>query len=104
MHRRINLFVVLGILVCITVVFLCINDSYEKRITELQSKSEQNRVKLISLDTEQTQLKQSLENADTDAFVESQARSQYGYMKRDEIRFVITNPEVLYGTENIPFQ
>jgi len=52
------------------------------------------------LDTKENTLQETLAMMGTDAFIESQARDLYGYMKSDEIRFVITDPEVLYGTSD----
>ncbi len=51
-----------------------------------------------ALETQQNDLKAMLATASTDAFIERQARSLYGYMDPNELRLVITNPEVLYGT------
>lgn len=43
-----------------------------------------------------------LDTVGSDSFIENQARTMYGYMMPDEIRFVITNPEALYGDDEIP--
>lgn len=51
-----------------------------------------------ALETQQNDLKATLATTSTDAFIEKQARSLYGYMDPNELRLVITNPEVLYGT------
>ena len=57
---------------------------------------------LTELQGEQADLKTQLETVGTAAFIENQARTMYGYMMPDEIRFVITNPEALYGEDEIP--
>jgi len=51
------------------------------------------------LENKENNLRSTLSTMGTDAFIENQARTVYGYMKSDELRFVITNPEVLYGTQ-----
>ena len=51
------------------------------------------------LENKESTLRETLDELGTDAFIENLARTQYGYMKADEIRFVITNPEDLYGFE-----
>ena len=62
----------------------------------------QTQMRLTELQGEQADLKTQLETVGTDAFIENQARTMYGYMMPDEIRFVITNPEALYGEDEIP--
>jgi cell division protein FtsB len=51
------------------------------------------------MENRKSSLQETLGDLDTDAFIENIARTKYGYMKSDELRFVITNPEVLYGTQ-----
>jgi len=51
------------------------------------------------LENKENSLQETLAELGTDAFIENIARTKYGYMKSDELRFVITNPEVLYGTQ-----
>lgn len=52
------------------------------------------------LEKEKSTLRETLDAMGTDAFIENLARTVYGYMKADEIRFVITNPEELYGYQD----
>ncbi len=52
-----------------------------------------------TLETSQNDLQALLASANSEAFIETQARTLYDYMKPDELRIVITNPEVLYGTD-----
>lgn len=99
MRKSVSIWPVLALLVCLLVAFLWSSSQITKSIDEVEQKYDQSRVLLTQLQNEQSTLKDTLEIVGTDAFVENQARSQYGYMKPDEIRFVITNPEVLYGTE-----
>lgn len=52
------------------------------------------------LEKKESTLRETLNMMGSDAFIENLARNLYGYMKADEIRFVITNPEELYGFQN----
>lgn len=52
------------------------------------------------LEKRESTLKATLDAMGTDAFIENLVRTLYGYMKSDELRFVITNPEVLYGYQD----
>ena len=52
-----------------------------------------------TLETSQNDLQALLASANSEAFIETQARTLYDYMKPDELRIVITNPEVLSGTD-----
>ena len=47
-------------------------------------------------------LKNQLALAGTDEFIANEARTRYGYLADGEIRFVVTNPEVLWGEEGMP--
>ena len=40
-------------------------------------------------------LQEQVRMAETDQFIASEARTKYGYLFPGEIRFVVTNPEVL---------
>lgn len=52
---------------------------------------------------EKQEVELEISQAGTDAYIENKARTQYGFLKPGEIRFEITNPEVLFegiGQEN----
>lgn len=48
------------------------------------------------------QLASKLKLAATDDFIANEARTQYGYLAEGEIRFVVTNPEVLWDNYTAP--
>ncbi len=104
MRKSISVWPVVALLGCLLAAFLWSSGQLNKSIRDVDDKYNQSRVKLTQVQNEQASLKEMLNAVGTDAFVENQARTMYGYMKPDEIRFVITNPEVLYGTENVPAQ
>lgn len=102
MRRSISIWPVCAVLACMLVAFIWSSSQLTGSIKSVDEKYNQSRVKLTQLQNEQTGLKSTLEMVDTEAFIENQARTLYGYMRPDEIRFVITNPEVLYGTDEVP--
>ena len=102
MSKNVSIWPVLGLLLCILIVCLWYGYSLSDSLYEVEQKFDHGRVRLMQLEYEQGRLNDTLGTVKTDAFIENQARMLYGYMKPDEIRFVITNPEVLYGPEGIP--
>lgn len=102
MRRSISIWPVCAVLACMLIAFMWSSSQLTGSIKDVEEKYDQSRVKLTQLQNEQTGLKSTLEMVDSDAFIENQARTLYGYMRPDEIRFVITNPEVLYGTDEVP--
>ena len=89
------------ILACVLIIFVVSTGELNGQIKELDERYSQNRIKFNRVTSEQEKLKSTLSIVGTDAFIEHEARG-YGYMREDEIRFVITNPEVLYGTDELP--
>lgn len=99
MRKRVGLFPILAVLGCLTIAFLWVYTKLDNNMTDVNQQYQQAVSRSNSLETEQNTLKSTLASANTDAFIENQARTLYDYMKPDEIRFVITNPEALYGTD-----
>lgn len=99
MRRRVGLLPVLAVLACFTIAFLWVSSKLDNNIADVNQQYQQAVASSNTLETEQNALKNKLASANTDAFIENQARTLYDYMKPDEIRFVITNPEALYGTD-----
>jgi cell division protein FtsB len=56
------------------------------------------RIRLSDVQNEKLKLEAELSVAGTDAYIENEARTRYGYLKPGELRFVITNPEALYSS------
>ena len=102
MRKTMNIWTLLAVLGCVLVGFFWYNTQLSASISELNETYDHSKVQLADLETKQAALKAKLAEAGTDAFIENQARTVYGYMKPDEIRFVITNPEALYGGEEVP--
>lgn len=101
-RRDVRLWPVLAIMSCLFAVFLVASSQVNVGIRETEEKLSQQRVILTKAQTENSELTDLLEAVGTDSFIENQARTMFGYMKQDELRLVITNPEVLYGTDQVP--
>lgn len=102
MRRTMNLWVLLAAVACILTAFLIYSGSLQKDVNELNAMYEQDKLRVEDMKNQRTELQETLTAAGKDKFVENQARKLYGYMMQDEIRFVITNPEALYGEEGVP--
>ena len=100
MRRKVGLFPVLAIVACLTVAFLWFSSNLDRQLEDVGLQYQQAVATSNTLENKQNNLKSTLAGANTDAFIENQARTLYGYMDPDDIRFVITNPEVLYGTDS----
>lgn len=97
-----NIWVVIVVCACIMVAFLGYSSSLSDTLEELNAAHDDSQLRLSALQNEQAELQETIAVADTDAFIENQARTKHGYMMPDEIRFVISDPEVLYGDEEVP--
>ena len=98
MQRRISVIPVAVIVAVLAIAFLWCYSAQERRLSEADTQYQMACVTSNDLEVEQNKLKATLDTVNTDAFIEKQARTLYDYMNPDEIRIVITNPEVLYGT------
>ena len=99
MRRTINIWWLIAVAGCVLVAFFWYSSQLSATIEELQNAVEQGNVRLAALQAENAELEATLKAADTDAFVEDQARNEYDYMMPDEIRFVITGTETDIQTE-----
>ena len=102
MRRTVNIWVLIGTLFCVLVAFFCMSSSLSRSIGELDDAYGQSKASLADLQNDQAELKDTLASVGSDAYIENQARTVYGYMMPDEIRLVISNPETLYGEEGVP--
>ena len=100
--KRVRVWPVCVVVACLLAVFLWFNGQLSQELKATDQASNERRVRLSRVQSEQTELKEKLELVGTEAYIENQARTVYGYMRPEESRFVITNPEVLYGTDEIP--
>ena len=102
MRRTVNIWLLIAAFACVLAVFFWYSSTLTSALDELKTARDDSQLRLNELQTEQAELEAMLDTVGTDAFIENQARTMYGYMMPDEIRFVITNPEVLYGDDELP--
>ena len=69
--------------------------SYDKGIHNLRLVIDQADDLVFEKEREILRLSEQVRLAETDQFIASEARTKYGYLFPGEIRFVVTNPEVL---------
>ena len=93
MHRSMNLWVIVAVFACILIGFFWVSGTLGDSLEELKELSDGNALRISNLENEQTALETTLASAGTEAFIENQARTQYGYMMPDEIRFLISGLE-----------
>ena len=93
MRRTVNIWCVIAVIACVLIAFFWYSSKLSETIQELQAAVEEGNVRLAALQAENAELEATLKAAGTDAFVENQARNEYGYMMPDEIRFVITGSD-----------
>ncbi len=96
--RRVRYMTLLVVLAVIGAAFLATNRGILTTIQETDKKINGARITLGSVQNEKLKLDAELSVAGTDAYIENQARTRYGYLKPGELRFVITNPEALYSS------
>lgn len=99
MHKRISLVPVIISLGVVLIAFFWISTKLATGISDANAQYQQAVAVNTTLETQQNELKTTLASVNSEAFIEKQARTLYDYMKPDELRLVITNPEALYGTD-----
>lgn len=104
LRKSIGLWPMMTIFAVLTALLLWANAEIGGAIKDKKWENEQNRLRVLTLEDDQIALIDQLAYVKTDAFIENQARTEYSYMKPDEIRFVIDNPEALFGDGEIPAQ
>ena len=102
MRRAMNVWVLVALCACVLIGFLWYNQTLTADLQELNETTNSAKMRLTQLQGQQAELEAQVQTVGTDAFIENQARTLYGYIMPDEVRFVIDNPEALYGDEPIP--
>ncbi|NLC33363.1 MAG: hypothetical protein GX781_08705 [Clostridiales bacterium] len=94
--------VLAAILFIIVAIFSVINNNINTQLKEWKALVDEGSYLVTLKQKEVVELADQLVLASTDEFIASEARTQYGYLAPGEIRFVVTNPEVLWGKEGAP--
>lgn len=99
MRKKVPLIPTLAIIACLVLAFVWSSRITNQKLDELNRQYDANRMKMVELQKQKSALSEKLRLSTTDAFIENQARTLYGYMKRDELRFIITNTDELYSSD-----
>ena len=97
MYRSMNLKGFLLILGIMLLVFLILHSSLKGTANQKAEEEKLLRVRKARLEEEYKNLNKQLSVVGTDEYIMSSAIRDYSYVKKDAIRFEITNPEVLYA-------
>ena len=71
-------------------------------IAVLEAAAQETRLRQIEVKTQQSDMRKELAIKDTDAYIREKARAMFRYLSPGEILFVVENPEVLYGEDEMP--
>ena len=95
--KKVRIRTLVMLLVALFVVYYIISSAMGGQMNAMLAEEQSQILELQALARMGREIEMEIHNAETDAYIENEARTKYGYMRRGEIRFVITNPEVLYG-------
>ena len=101
-YRQVPAVVVLALLLVIIAVFSAVNMRLNRNIASLQGMVDEGSYLVALKQKELSELSKQVQLASTDDYIANLARTQYGYLSPGEIRFVVTNPEALWGKEGAP--
>ena len=76
----------------------------DREIAVLEDTARETRLKQLSLETENGNMKQEISVMDTDSYIRMMARKDNKFLMPGEIRFVVVNPEALYAPGEMPGQ
>lgn len=100
--RRVPLVAVIAALFVIIAVGSMLNRRMDTANQLLEMQLANARYELDMQNKRRMDLSNQIRSASTDDFIASEARTKYGFLADGEIRFVISNPEVLWGPEGPP--
>ena len=94
-RKRIPVFVLVVCCAAILIMGWVAAGSFDRNIEVLYDQLDQASDLVYEQEREILKLTEQVRLASTDQFIASEARTKYGYLFPGEIRFVVTNPEVL---------
>lgn len=89
---------VYALVICFCAVLLMgwiLTQNYSQDIAQLNARIEAANEQVFARERENLKLAELVRLAASDNFIANEARTKYGYIFPGEIRFVVTNPEVL---------
>jgi len=92
MRRTISIWWVIAFVAVVLIAFLAFSSKLSDEIATMQSMLENEKMLLTQAEAQKAELDAELKNAGTDAYIENEARNEYDFMMRNEIRFIISNP------------
>ncbi len=95
---------VLVIAVCFVLLSLTVmvNKRLDAKISEQELRLKEVQYQTEMQNIHANKLREQLELAKNDSYIANVARTEYGFLADGEIRFVITNPNALWGPEGPP--
>ena len=99
MRKRIPLLYVVVAAFVIAAGGLIAMNRLDRDIAQLQEVSRNTRIRQLEVEARKSEMMQEIGQQDKDSYIMEMARRYYGYLLPGEIRFVVTNPESLYGEE-----
>lgn len=104
MRKRIKVFYVIVIAFVIIAAGLMTLNRLDREIAVLEDTARETRLKQLSLESENGNMKQEISVMDTDSYIRMMARKDNKFLMPGEIRFVVVNPEALYAPGEMPGQ
>ncbi len=99
--RYVSFLWLLAVLLVFVVSYFFISNKINKKLIAMARQESEYQVRILELAKEEKNLLEQISLSQTDAFIENEARTKYGYLKPGEMRFEILNPEALYEDDVI---
>lgn len=98
-YIQVPCYVLFTALFVVFALFSVINSNLRHQVSGLQEMVAEGNRLVADKQKEVADLANMVQLSSTDEFIANEARTQYGYLSEGEIRFVVTNPEVLWGED-----
>ncbi len=100
--RRVPLVAVIAAVFVLVAMGSMLNSKLDAQVRDREAQLANARFELDMQNKKRDDLKNMLDLAATEEFIATEARTKYGFLADGEIRFMITNPYVLWGPEGPP--
>lgn len=102
MRKRIKLFYVLVAAFVIVACGMMTLNRLDQEIAVLEDTAREVRLAQVAVESEKSDMQKEIAMKDSQNYIREKARTLYGYVYPNEIRFVVVNPEVLYDADGAP--